>query len=152
MSDCRICLGLRSLPWAFLDKKMALILAPAQCHVHTLPRKKELPRKEHPEDAVYSQTLCSQTLFQLLTSHHYLRHFDNINRRKVLLILLFCHLTLVHCFVSYWLVCCSMPLFQVSSFYCYKAEPASIKNLKRGVASLLQVQSRSGKVIEVNEI
>ncbi|CAB1328255.1 unnamed protein product [Coregonus sp. 'balchen'] len=30
----------------------------------------------------------------------------------------------------------------------YKAEPASIKNLKRGVASLLQVQSRSGKVIE----
>uniref|UniRef100_A0A8C7Q1B3 Vitellogenin domain-containing protein n=1 Tax=Oncorhynchus mykiss TaxID=8022 RepID=A0A8C7Q1B3_ONCMY len=37
---------------------------------------------------------------------------------------------------------------KVSSFYCYKAEPASIKNLKRGVASLLQVQSRSGKVIE----
>uniref|UniRef100_A0A8C7IC37 Microsomal triglyceride transfer protein n=1 Tax=Oncorhynchus kisutch TaxID=8019 RepID=A0A8C7IC37_ONCKI len=37
---------------------------------------------------------------------------------------------------------------RVSSFYCYKAEPASIKNLKRGVASLLQVQSRSGKVIE----
>ncbi|XP_038837593.1 microsomal triglyceride transfer protein-like [Salvelinus namaycush] len=37
---------------------------------------------------------------------------------------------------------------KVSSFYCYKAEPAFIKNLKRGVASLLQVQSRSGKVIE----
>ncbi|KAM9528967.1 microsomal triglyceride transfer protein-like [Salvelinus alpinus] len=37
---------------------------------------------------------------------------------------------------------------KVSSFYCYKAEPASIKNLKRGVASLLQVQCRSGKVIE----
>ncbi|XP_055765031.1 microsomal triglyceride transfer protein-like [Salvelinus fontinalis] len=37
---------------------------------------------------------------------------------------------------------------KVSSFYCYKAEPVFIKNLKRGVASLLQVQSRSGKVIE----
>ncbi|XP_055779702.1 microsomal triglyceride transfer protein-like [Salvelinus fontinalis] len=37
---------------------------------------------------------------------------------------------------------------KVSGFYCYKAEPASIKNLKRGVASLLQVQCRSGKVIE----
>ncbi|XP_029529245.1 microsomal triglyceride transfer protein-like [Oncorhynchus nerka] len=37
---------------------------------------------------------------------------------------------------------------KVSSFYCYKAEPAAIKNLKRGVASLLQVQCRSGKVIE----
>ncbi|KAL1023451.1 hypothetical protein UPYG_G00040990 [Umbra pygmaea] len=37
---------------------------------------------------------------------------------------------------------------KVSGFYCYKAEPATIKNLKRGVASLFQVQFRSGKVIE----
>ncbi|XP_012987560.1 microsomal triglyceride transfer protein large subunit [Esox lucius] len=37
---------------------------------------------------------------------------------------------------------------KVSGFYCYKAEPATIKNLKRGVASLLQVQTSSGKVIE----
>ncbi|KAJ8001214.1 hypothetical protein DPEC_G00192010 [Dallia pectoralis] len=37
---------------------------------------------------------------------------------------------------------------KVSGFYCYKTESATIKNLKRGVASLFQVQTSSGKVIE----
>ncbi|XP_076001752.1 microsomal triglyceride transfer protein large subunit [Genypterus blacodes] len=37
---------------------------------------------------------------------------------------------------------------KVKAFYSYWAEPALVKNLKRGVASLLQVQLNSGKVIE----
>ncbi|XP_067106347.1 microsomal triglyceride transfer protein large subunit [Osmerus mordax] len=37
---------------------------------------------------------------------------------------------------------------KVKAFYCYRAEPAIVKNLKRGVASLLQVQLTSGKTIE----
>ncbi|KAG7249839.1 hypothetical protein CRUP_033700, partial [Coryphaenoides rupestris] len=37
---------------------------------------------------------------------------------------------------------------KVKAFYCYREEPATIKNLKRGLASLLQVQLRTGKVIE----
>lgn len=37
---------------------------------------------------------------------------------------------------------------KVKAFYSYRAEPATIKNLKRGVASLLQVQLTSGKAVE----
>ncbi|XP_042341864.1 microsomal triglyceride transfer protein large subunit [Plectropomus leopardus] len=37
---------------------------------------------------------------------------------------------------------------KAKAFYSYWAEPATIKNLKRGVASLLQVQLNTGKVIE----
>uniref|UniRef100_A0AAV2LLX7 Vitellogenin domain-containing protein n=1 Tax=Knipowitschia caucasica TaxID=637954 RepID=A0AAV2LLX7_KNICA len=37
---------------------------------------------------------------------------------------------------------------KTKAFYSYWAEPAIIKNIKRGVASLLQVQLHSGKVIE----
>ncbi|CAK6958478.1 microsomal triglyceride transfer protein large subunit [Scomber scombrus] len=37
---------------------------------------------------------------------------------------------------------------KVKAFYSYWAEPATIKNLKRGLASLLQVQLNTGKVIE----
>ncbi|KAG7225848.1 hypothetical protein INR49_014369 [Caranx melampygus] len=38
--------------------------------------------------------------------------------------------------------------FLAKAFYSYWSEPAIIKNLKRGVASLLQVQLNTGKVIE----
>ena len=41
-------------------------------------------------------------------------------------------------------------LNQVKAFYSYREEPATIKNLKRGLASLLQVQLNTGKVIEVS--
>ncbi|XP_029913792.1 microsomal triglyceride transfer protein large subunit [Myripristis murdjan] len=37
---------------------------------------------------------------------------------------------------------------KAKAFYSYWAEPAIIKNLKRGVASLLQVQPNTGKVVE----
>lgn len=37
---------------------------------------------------------------------------------------------------------------KTKAFYSYWAEPAIVKNIKRGVASLLQVQLHSGKVIE----
>ncbi|XP_041640277.1 microsomal triglyceride transfer protein large subunit [Cheilinus undulatus] len=37
---------------------------------------------------------------------------------------------------------------KTKAFYSYRAEPATIKNLKRGLASLMQVQLNSGKVIE----
>ncbi|XP_051241375.1 microsomal triglyceride transfer protein large subunit [Dicentrarchus labrax] len=37
---------------------------------------------------------------------------------------------------------------KAKAFYSYWAEPATIKNLKRGLASLLQVQLKTGKVIE----
>ncbi|XP_054636358.1 microsomal triglyceride transfer protein large subunit [Dunckerocampus dactyliophorus] len=37
---------------------------------------------------------------------------------------------------------------KVKAFYSYWAEPAIIKNLKRGVSSLLQIQLNTGKVIE----
>ncbi|XP_019732313.1 microsomal triglyceride transfer protein large subunit [Hippocampus comes] len=37
---------------------------------------------------------------------------------------------------------------KVKAFYSYWAEPAIIKNLKRGVSSLLQLQLKTGKVIE----
>lgn len=37
---------------------------------------------------------------------------------------------------------------KVKAFYSYREEPATIKNLKRGLASLLQVQLKTGKVIE----
>lgn len=37
---------------------------------------------------------------------------------------------------------------KAKAFYSYWAEPAIIKNIKRGVASLLQVQLHTGKVIE----
>ncbi|CAL8351655.1 unnamed protein product [Boreogadus saida] len=37
---------------------------------------------------------------------------------------------------------------KVKAFYSYREEPAPIKNLKRGLASLLQVQLNTGKVIE----
>uniref|UniRef100_A0A8D0D3R3 Microsomal triglyceride transfer protein n=1 Tax=Sander lucioperca TaxID=283035 RepID=A0A8D0D3R3_SANLU len=37
---------------------------------------------------------------------------------------------------------------KAKAFYSYWAEPATIKNLKRGLASLLQVQLNTGKVIE----
>ncbi|XP_061779063.2 microsomal triglyceride transfer protein large subunit isoform X2 [Nerophis lumbriciformis] len=37
---------------------------------------------------------------------------------------------------------------KVKAFYSYWAEPAIIKNLKRGVSSMLQVQLNTGKVIE----
>uniref|UniRef100_A0A8C4DHA7 Vitellogenin domain-containing protein n=1 Tax=Dicentrarchus labrax TaxID=13489 RepID=A0A8C4DHA7_DICLA len=37
---------------------------------------------------------------------------------------------------------------RAKAFYSYWAEPATIKNLKRGLASLLQVQLKTGKVIE----
>ncbi|XP_053186264.1 microsomal triglyceride transfer protein large subunit [Scomber japonicus] len=37
---------------------------------------------------------------------------------------------------------------KVKAFYSYWAEPATIKNIKRGLASLLQVQPHTGKVIE----
>ncbi|KAM4603775.1 microsomal triglyceride transfer protein large subunit [Polymixia lowei] len=37
---------------------------------------------------------------------------------------------------------------KAKAFYSYRAEPATVKNLKRGVASLLQVQLNTGKVIE----
>ncbi|KAM9315339.1 LOW QUALITY PROTEIN: microsomal triglyceride transfer protein large subunit [Pholidichthys leucotaenia] len=37
---------------------------------------------------------------------------------------------------------------KTKAFYSYWAEPATIKNLKRGLASLLQLQLNSGKVIE----
>ncbi|XP_028256698.1 microsomal triglyceride transfer protein large subunit [Parambassis ranga] len=37
---------------------------------------------------------------------------------------------------------------KVKAFYSYWSEPATIKNLKRGLASLLQVQLNTGKVIE----
>lgn len=33
--------------------------------------------------------------------------------------------------------------------YAYKTEPATIKNLKRGVASMLMMQLKSGKMLEV---
>uniref|UniRef100_A0A8C5AN68 Vitellogenin domain-containing protein n=1 Tax=Gadus morhua TaxID=8049 RepID=A0A8C5AN68_GADMO len=39
---------------------------------------------------------------------------------------------------------------KVKAFYSYREEPATIKNLKRGLASLLQVQLNTGKVIEVS--
>ncbi|KAG8014766.1 Microsomal triglyceride transfer protein [Nibea albiflora] len=37
---------------------------------------------------------------------------------------------------------------KTKAFYSYWSEPATVKNLKRGLASLLQVQLRTGKVIE----
>ncbi|XP_068178213.1 microsomal triglyceride transfer protein large subunit isoform X2 [Antennarius striatus] len=37
---------------------------------------------------------------------------------------------------------------KTKAFYSYRTEPATIKNLKRGLASLLQVQLKTGKVIE----
>ncbi|CAL8328895.1 unnamed protein product [Merluccius merluccius] len=37
---------------------------------------------------------------------------------------------------------------KVKAFYARRAEPATVKNLKRGLASLLQVQLNTGKVIE----
>lgn len=40
-------------------------------------------------------------------------------------------------------------LLQTKAFYSYWAEPAIIKNLKRGLASLFQFQLKTGKVIEV---
>lgn len=44
-----------------------------------------------------------------------------------------------------------LPCFlQAKAFYSYWTEPATIKNLKRGLASLFQVQLKTGKVIEVN--
>lgn len=38
---------------------------------------------------------------------------------------------------------------QAKAFYSYWSEPATIRNLKRGLASLFQVQLKSGKVLEV---
>lgn len=43
------------------------------------------------------------------------------------------------------------PLPQAKAFYSYWSEPAAIRNLKRGLASLLQVQLKSGKVVEVKK-
>lgn len=44
-----------------------------------------------------------------------------------------------------------LPCFlQAKAFYSYWTEPATVKNLKRGLASLFQVQLKTGKVIEVN--
>ncbi|XP_034544604.1 microsomal triglyceride transfer protein large subunit isoform X2 [Notolabrus celidotus] len=37
---------------------------------------------------------------------------------------------------------------KTKAFYSYRAEPATIKNLKRGLASLFQLQFNTGKVIE----
>uniref|UniRef100_A0A671WT22 Microsomal triglyceride transfer protein n=1 Tax=Sparus aurata TaxID=8175 RepID=A0A671WT22_SPAAU len=37
---------------------------------------------------------------------------------------------------------------RAKAFYSFWAEPATIKNIKRGLASLLQVQLRTGKVVE----
>uniref|UniRef100_A0A671WZG5 Microsomal triglyceride transfer protein n=1 Tax=Sparus aurata TaxID=8175 RepID=A0A671WZG5_SPAAU len=37
---------------------------------------------------------------------------------------------------------------KAKAFYSFWAEPATIKNIKRGLASLLQVQLRTGKVVE----
>lgn len=45
------------------------------------------------------------------------------------------------------LFCFPFPL-QTKAIYSYWAEPATIKNLKRGLASLLQLQLNTGKVIE----
>lgn len=45
-----------------------------------------------------------------------------------------------------------MLLLKAKAFYSYWAEPATIKNLKRGLASLFQVQLKAGKVVEVNHI
>lgn len=41
---------------------------------------------------------------------------------------------------------------QVRSLYTHKAEPATIKNLKRGVASMLMMQLKSGKMLEVKAV
>lgn len=41
---------------------------------------------------------------------------------------------------------------QVRSLYTHKAEPATIKNLKRGVASMLMMQLKSGKMMEVKAV
>lgn len=41
---------------------------------------------------------------------------------------------------------------QVRSLYTHKAEPATIKNLKRGVASMLMMQLKSGKMMEVKDV
>ncbi|XP_030644216.1 microsomal triglyceride transfer protein large subunit isoform X2 [Chanos chanos] len=41
-------------------------------------------------------------------------------------------------------------LGKLRSFYTYKAEPATIRNLKRGVASMLMMQLRSGKMVEAD--
>lgn len=46
--------------------------------------------------------------------------------------------------------CLFSRLPQAKAFYSYWTEPATIRNLKRGLASLLQVQLKSGKVVEVN--
>uniref|UniRef100_A0A673G5E8 Microsomal triglyceride transfer protein large subunit-like n=1 Tax=Sinocyclocheilus rhinocerous TaxID=307959 RepID=A0A673G5E8_9TELE len=40
--------------------------------------------------------------------------------------------------------------FMVLSLYAHKAEPATIKNLKRGVASMLMMQLKSGKMSEAD--
>lgn len=40
-------------------------------------------------------------------------------------------------------------MLQTKAFYSYWAEPVIIKNLKRGLASLFQLQLKTGKVIEV---
>uniref|UniRef100_A0A672S1A0 Microsomal triglyceride transfer protein large subunit-like n=1 Tax=Sinocyclocheilus grahami TaxID=75366 RepID=A0A672S1A0_SINGR len=40
---------------------------------------------------------------------------------------------------------------KIRSLYAQKAEPATIKNLKRGVASMLMMQLNSGKMLEVND-
>uniref|UniRef100_A0AAX7SLV5 Vitellogenin domain-containing protein n=1 Tax=Astatotilapia calliptera TaxID=8154 RepID=A0AAX7SLV5_ASTCA len=37
---------------------------------------------------------------------------------------------------------------KAKAFYSYRSEPATVKNLKRGLASLLQVQLSTGKVVE----
>lgn len=39
---------------------------------------------------------------------------------------------------------------KLRSMYTYKAEPATIKNLKRGVASMLMMQLKSGKMLEAD--
>lgn len=41
---------------------------------------------------------------------------------------------------------------QVRSLYTHKAEPATVKNLKRGVASMLMIQLKSGKMMEVKAV
>lgn len=46
--------------------------------------------------------------------------------------------------------CLFSRLLQAKAFYSYWTEPATIRNLKRGLASLLQVQLKTGKVLEVN--
>ena len=48
------------------------------------------------------------------------------------------------------MTCSDWLLVQVKAFYSYRAEPATVKNLKRGVASLLQLQLTTGKTVEVN--